>query len=351
MPSNRRTLRFLPCLALLLGGCDESESEEFTFDDQTSGFLDPMDGDASTDAGESTSGEPGSTTGNPEPVADELRGVLSFSLYPPDAQSPTASLGVAGAWRDIEQPLEGVDDFYSIWGLSLVLPAPPTTSDTLEHNGLLSGFDWGNPYDWQLAGTAMKLQTEEHSALACLLYLGGSPTVEIGDNTYPNYPVYGATFSALQPDECHPDPAAWSPDTSYDLVLYGGEQFPDNILAGRVHTPADFELAEPDVSVFQAALETNEPLTIRWSGDGNPEDRIVIRMIDMFNRTFTILADDDGEYTIAADDLQVLDEGPVILIVARERLETFTFSHGQITVTTRLERRGYLNLTAALDQP
>jgi hypothetical protein len=290
-----------------------------------------------TDSGEDTLGE------------GDLRGILTFTFYPQDAVTDQDIVGMAGAWPGDEQILDTVDDFFGVWGLETFFPPPPVDLDALQHDGFAVGFDWGSPTDWLLAGTAMKLALADDSgaAQACLLYLGGSPEVEFPPNSgtmAPNYPIYASTDSSLQPAGCMPEAMNWQPDADYDLVLYGGELFETNVLPARVHTPPAFEVSAPAFGEFQTPLDQSADLEVRWDGEGNPDDRIVIRVWDMFGRMFTVHATDDGSYTIAADALGQLDVGPATITVARERIEPVPFTDGVIKVVTRYERWGYFDL-------
>ena len=345
--------------ALILAGCG---------DDGTSADTEDSDPSASgfTESDTMTSGGPdsqtGTGTGDPSSTdtmgsgydtlgEGDMRGILTFALYPADPVTNEDLVGMAGAWRNVDDELTEVDDFFALQGLDTAFPLPPTDADTLEQNGLLVAFDWGAPGDWLLAGNAMKLRvtgdTEDTQPQACLMYRGGEPTIEIppqSGNFVPNYPVYAATNSTLQPEGCAPDPATWLEDTEYDIVLYGGDLFEDNSLAGQVHTPPGFEVISPDISVFQEPVDSTNDLTITWTSNGSPDDRVIIRGWDMFGRMFTANAADDGQYTISASDLQELDLGPMTLTIARENIEEVPFTDGLVKVVTRYERWGYLDL-------
>lgn len=315
------------------------------------------DDDADTSGGttdrsdDETQGEPGESStasddesGGPVLGEGDLRGILTFARYGSDPLNDNDVVGFAGAWRTAERELVEVEDFFGVWGLDTPFPIPPAEPDTLEHNGLLGGFDWGLPVYWRLAGNAMALVHADTRAQACLLYRGGAPEVEFAGMTVPNYPIYASTNSSLQPAGCQPDAAQWIGDTAYDLVLYGGALFPTNVLRSRVHTPPTFEVAAPDFARFQARLSSEDDLTVRWTANGNPGNRVVLRARDMFGRMFTVHAADDGEYTIRAADLQELDPGPLTLMVARENLQYVPFTDGTVKVLTRYEQWGYFEL-------
>lgn len=276
----------------------------------------------------------------------DLRGILTFSRYAADPLNESDFVGMAGAWRTADDELTEIEDFFGLWGLDTPYPMPPEELDALEHNGLLGGFDWGLALQWQLAGNAMTLVQSDLRAQACLLYLGGSPEVMIPgiDDPVPNFPIYAATQSPQQPEACRPSLDHWSGDTAYDLVLYGGELFATNVLPGAVQTPPVLEVTAPDFTIFQEPLSRDDDLTLVWSDNGNVGNRVIIRARDMFGRMFTVHAEDDGEYTIPAADLQELDVGPLTLMVAREHLELVPFTDGTVKVLTRYEQRGYFEL-------
>jgi hypothetical protein len=276
-----------------------------------------------------------------------LRGTLTFVHFAADALNDEAIVGMAGAWRDESIGFGDVYDFFGIFGLGINFPAPPADEDTLEHNDIPADFEWGAPGDWLLAGTAMKLRLPDSAAHACLLYRGGTPEIELppGSGTfYPNYPVYASTDSSNQPEDCRPDPSAWIPDTDYDIVLYGGELFDDNSLVAQVHTPTELQVTAPDIAQFQLPIDITENLEVTWNGEGLAGNRIVIRVFDVFGRMFTIHADDDGSYNIPADALGVLSQGPGTIVVARENVDEVPFTDGVVTVVTRYEHWGYVDL-------
>lgn len=336
------------------GGGDSSDGLDT--DIAASGFTGSADagpgdaGSADDDAGASskgggTEGDSGGGSGYDTLGEGDLRGILTFTLYPADAQTGQDILGMAGAWRHADDGVDGLDDFFALYALETNFPGPPTEVDTLEHNDIPAGFQWGAPGDWLLAGNGMKLVRDETEALACLLYLGDPPTLELPDGTQvSNYPVYASTYSELQPAGCAPDPSTWLPDASYDIVLYGGDVFDTNALVDQVHTPPAFDVTAPDIAEFQLPVDRASDLEITWTGQGNPDNRIVIRVWDVFGRMFTIHAADDGSYTIPADDLGRLDVGPATLTVARENVEDVPFTDGTVRVVSRYEHWGYLDL-------
>jgi len=354
-----RLTRMLLSVTALVSACGGDDDEPGGTDVVASGFA-PEGGndDASTggttpngtDSDPSDGGSNASETDGPPPPPETLLGILTFSLYPADPLNDEDILGFAGAWRAPTDDWSGwgnIDDFFAI-SLAATYPATPVEPDTLVQSAGFNDFDWGVPGDWLLAGTSMKLETAETEAHACVLFRGGAPTVVFppgpsGVNT-PNYPIYMSTPSANQPEGCAPNPSTWQSDTAYDLVLYGGDLFPNNILAGSVHTPVAFEVGAPDLDAYQEPLSSAEDLAITWSPVGSEGERVVIRVIDQFDRLFTIHAADDGEYTVPAAELQVLSQGFVTFMIARERIEDVAFTKGSVKVVTRIERWGYFDL-------
>jgi len=319
-----------------------------TTGESTSGASDPTAGVTSDPGTSTTLGTTGNqdTTDTDYPLGEgDLRGLLTFTRIAADSLNDSDIVGLAGAWRTVANELTEVEDFFGVWGLETPFPIPPSAPDTLQHDGLLGGFDWGLPPQWRLAGNAMKLEAEGAEAQACLLFLGSPPFVTFaGMPDVPNYPIYAATNSTQQPEGCAPSAMQWAGGTAYDLVLYGGDLFPTNVLPARVHTPPTFEVTAPDISIFQSPLPSAADLTISWTANGSPGNRIVIRLRDMFGRMLTVNAADDGTFTIPAADLQELDAGPLTLMIARENLELVLFTEGTIKVLSRYEQRGYFDL-------
>ncbi len=351
-------------LPLLLVGCDgdASGASGSETDGPDSGFTGGSGTNDGTETMPSSTGSAASTgpsTGDPTGASDtqssgydtlgegDLRGTLSFTLYAADAANPEPLLGMAGAWRDVDDDLEGVEDFFGVFGLAKQWPAPPAETDTLQSNAVPPTFEWGGPTQWLLAGNGMKLRTDEAEASACLLYYGGTPEVEFppgSDQMVPNYPIYAATTSPNQPEGCAPDAATWSPMTAYDIVLYGGELFETNALVGQVHTPDALEVTAPDVTSFGLQVPIDEDLEITWTGEAGADTRLVIRVFDMFGRMFTVHAEDDGAYTVPADALEALTAGPATLIVSREHLEEVPFTDGVVRVLSSYAQWAYIEL-------
>lgn len=327
-------------------------------EDSDSGFADD---DTGNGTGTEPTGDPSDPTGDPTSDTDDppgsggydtlgegdLRGTMSFTLYAADAANPDPLLGMAGAWRNVDDDIEGVEDFFGVFGLATQWPAPPTDEDTLEQNAVPATFEWGAPIQWLLAGNAMKLRRDDVEASACLLYYGGTPTTQFPPGTgpqVPNYPLYAATTSANQPEGCNPDPAAWEAEAEYDIVLYGGELFETNALVGQVHTPATLEVTAPDITTFGVPVAMDEDFEIAWTGEAGENTRLVLRVFDMFGRMFTVHAADDGSYTIPASALQELTAGPATIIVSRENLEEVPFTDGVVRVLSSYAQWGYIEL-------
>lgn len=331
-----------------MGGDTESDSNSgFTGDTGTPstssvGSSDPTDSTNPTGA-DTTGG-----SGPDVPLGEgDLRGTLSFTFFAADAANADPLLGMAGAWRSADDDLDGVEDFFGVFGLGTLWPTPPAGSDELDQNAVPASFEWGGPTQWLLAGNGMKLRRDDVEATACLLFHGGSAEVEFppaSGTVVPNYPIYAATTSSNQPPGCAPDPGTWEPDAEYDLVLYGGDLFETNSLAGRVHTPDALEVMAPDIVTFGTQVPVDQDLEVRWTGEAGENTRLVIRVFDMFGRMFTVNAADDGSYTIPASELGGLAAGPGTLIVSREHLEEVPFTDGVVRVLSRYAQWGYIEL-------
>jgi hypothetical protein len=331
-----------------------------TTEDSESGFAgDTTEGDSNpTSAGPGNPTDPTSDgsgegtdsegVGGYETLGEgDLRGTLAFTLYAADAANPDPLLGMAGAWRMVDNDIEQVEDFFGVFGLSTQWPTPPADEDTLEQNAVPGTFEWGAPTDWILAGNAMKLAKDDVEASACLLYYGGSPTTQFPPVTgpqVPNYPVYASTTSDNQPEGCTPDAAAWEPSAEYDIVLYGGELFDTNALVGQVHTPDQLEVTVPDITTFGLPVPIDEDLEVAWTGEPGEDTRLVLRVFDMFGRMFTVRAADDGAFTIPASALAELTAGPATLVVSREHLEDVPFTDGVVRVLSSYAQWGYIEL-------
>lgn len=331
-------------LALVACGDDDGPAQGSS-DDANSGFDsvgDDSSGSDNADDPDSTSAAD-TQTDSADPTGIEtlgegdMRGILTFSRYLADPVTRTDRIAMAGAWRVADVGWDGVDDFVAVFEQQSLFPPPPAGDDELEQNDVPPPFDWGEIEEWVLAGNAMKLRAGETEALACLLEVG-----MVGDL----FPVYAATPSMVQPEGCAPEPADWLPDMGYDIVLYGGDVFSDNVLLDQVHTPADFTTTAPDLDEYLLQVSQSADIDLAWDGEGAPDDRFVVRVWDDFGRMFTLRAADDGAATIPASALAVLSPGPITIAIARERVQDVPFTDGIIKAVTRVERRGYLDLYA-----
>jgi hypothetical protein len=311
----------VPCAACQSG--DGGASSESSSDDAASGFTSFTA--TGSDAGTADSGAV-ETFGE-----GELRGILTFTYYAADAFGAGDEIGMAGAWRSNELGIEGLEDFHAIQRFGIWYPPPPAV-DAIEHNAVPPGFDWGDATDWLLAGTAMKLRSADVEALACVLLVGGE------------YAVYESSASELHPAGCAPDVAWWSPDTVYDVVIYGGDLFPDNVLVEQVHTPAALVVTAPDPAQVLPALPQGQDLQIAWEAGSDPDSRIVVRLVDTNLRMITAQPADDGAFAIPAADLADLAVGPVDLLISRERIDDVPFTDGGLRVVSRWEARATLDL-------
>jgi len=324
----------IPLLSLLTlsacnGGSEDNTSGAETSDDSTT------TGDGSGgETGTTTAAETGTdgdettetaTTGEP----GDLRGLLNFTYYSADAASDEPLLGIAGAYRSEEFV---IDDIYALIGLHLHQYAPPDELDSVEEFAPLP-FAWGKANSWIAAGNGVRFSNAEvGSALACLT---------MADDAYPLY--LGAESEAFDP-ECAPDPATWSPETTYDLSLYGGELFDDLFVEAAVKTPAALEISAPDLSVYNLEVDTMVALDVTWSAGADPDARIVIRLWDQYGQGLVASAADDGSFSIPAANLAAMSGGPGFLTVARERSRTIDFAAGSVHALTRYETWGYVDL-------
>ncbi len=347
-------LALLPLMLLLACGDDATEGSDSMVEDSDSGFTGNTEGSSASGSGNPTEPTGADSSGGSGPGYDtlgegDLRGTLSFTFFAADAANPDPLLGMAGAWRTSDDNIEGVEDFFGVFGLGTQWPAPPADLDALEQNAVPGTFEWGGPTQWLLAGNGMKLRRGDTEATACLLFYGygGSAEVEFPPSSgtmVPNYPVYAATTASNQPEGCAPAPGTWEPDAEYDIVLYGGDLFETNSLAGQVHTPDALEVTSPDIVTFGTQVAIDEDLEVTWTGEAGENTRLVIRVFDMFGRMFTVNADDDGSYTIPAGEIEGLTAGPATLIVSREHLEEVLFTDGTVRVLSRYAQWGYIEL-------
>jgi len=323
--NDRRSVAFL---VLVLAACGDSGSGESgdgsDDDDSTAGesATDPGPTEAATTGGSSpTTVDPSGDT-EPADVGPNF-GLLTFTLYPADASGSPAQLGIAGAWRTAEFT---TDDFFAVRALSSFFPRPPATDDTLEHTGP-GVYDWGFNDSWLGLGNGMRLG----SALACL---------QVYKDRFPLY--LGDDAENLDP-ACAPDPAAWQPATAHDLVVYGNDEFADEIRPG-VRTPAALSVTAPDVTAFDFAVDTSQDLAVTWDANGEDGDIVVIRMWDQFGEMFTVRAADDGSYAISKDALAELSLGAATLTVAREHITEVGLAAGALRVVAGHEVWAYPDL-------
>lgn len=314
-------------------------AQESGQDDQGSGTTTTTAPPTTTTASPTTnspdsSGEP---WGGTEYLGD-IHGILTVTFTPAHALSSDDVVGLAGAYRTAEVGWDDTEDLHSVFAYQLALPPPPEEPDTLIPAEPVPTFDWGDDDDWLSAGNGMKLRTSpsegEPELLACLL----------GAGTTGQYPVYRSSTAMGVAEACSPDPTGWSAATTYDVVLYGGELFEDNVLLQRVTTPPDLVVTAPDLDALDAPLAADEDLTIEWEPGDDPEARIIIRVIDADTNVITVHAADDGAYTIAAAELGALTVGPLDLLVTRERTDRVQFTAGGLTVLARVERWGFFDL-------
>jgi hypothetical protein len=317
--------RFTLALAIAAPfGCNHDPDPQI---DDSSGFASQSIGEVE----EGISGDDGKETWGD----GELRGILTFTLYPKDALVDTDELGLAGAWRTSDEDIEAVDDFYAAFALGIAFPLPPG-EDELQQNEIPAGFDWGDVETWAEAGTAFKLvhESEGVQAEACLHHVG---------MVFDIYPIYTAAGEG----DCAADASQYLPGKDYDFIVYGGEMFADVVYHGAVETPAGFEVTSPAFDEYNAPLMQSDDVTVEWEGEDPRGYRLVIRVWDDLGRMFTINAKDDGEYRIPADALAVLAPGPITIAVAREHIERIPIPAGGVKVVTRYERFGYFDLVAA----
>ena len=266
----------------------------------------------------------------------EIVGVLTVTFTPANAHVDHDVVGLAGGYRSAEVGWDGTLDLYSPFAYLLAFPTPPDDLDTLVPAVPVPVFDWGDDEDWLVAGNGMKLRAGEGGSelLACLLAAGNQG----------QYPVYRSSAAMGVPAECNPPATAWSSATVYDVVLYGGELFEDNVLLERVTTPPELVITGPDLGGFETPLPADEDLVVAWEAGDDPEARIVIRVVDADTNVITVSAADDGEFTIPAAELGALTLGPLDLLVARERTDRVQLTAGGLTVLTRFERWGFFEL-------
>lgn len=323
--------RHLRSLVLVLAACgdagsgDSGDTGEGESADTTaaSAATEPGPTEAATSDGSSpTTVDPSGDT-EPGSVGPNF-GLLTFTLYPADASGSPAQLGLAGAWRTDEFT---TDDFFAVRALSSFFPRAPAADDTLEHSGP-GVYDWGFSDSWVGLGNGMRLG----EAVACL---------QVYKDLFPLY--LGDDADNLDP-ACAPDPAAWQPATTYDLTVYGNDEYPDELRPGLVRTPAALSVTAPDVAAFNFGIDTSQDLAVTWDANGEDGDTVVIRMWDQFGELFTVRAADDGSYTIARDALAELSLGAATLTVTREHITEVGLPAGALRVVAGHEVWAYPDL-------
>jgi len=331
-------------LLLLGSGCPGDDATADPTTTQASGFANDSSGGpgdtTATDATATTTGGPGpadsSESGEPwggTAFVGDIRAVLTVTFTPAHALSGADQVGMAGGYRIAEIGWDGQEDLYSPVAYQLALPPPPEQPDTLLPAESIPVYDWGDDEDWLVAGYGMKLRASDGDGVlaACLLVTG-------------DYPLYRTSDAMGVDEQCAPDPADWSAAADYDVVLYGGELFADNVLPRRITTPPALTVTAPDLEAFGVGVPADEDLAITWAPGDDPEARIIIRVIDDNGNVITVHASDDGDYTIPAAELGELVAGPIDLSIARERTDRVQFTDGGLTVLARTERWGFFDL-------
>lgn len=334
----------LACASLLVLAACPNDEPPAADGPMASGFVEDESGPSTQGQDTTDTASPTTTTtgsADTEPwggtaYLGDIHGVLTVTLTPAHALVEDDVVGLAGGYRSAEVGWGDAEDLYSPVAYQLAFPAPPDDPDTLVPAAPVPVFDWGDDEDWLAAGNGMKLRQGEGGPelLACLL----------GAGTTGQYPVYRTSAAMGVAPECSPPATAWSPATAYDVVLYGGELFEDNVLLERVTTPPALVVTAPDLSAFDAPLSSTEDLILTWEAGDDPEARIIIRVVDADTNVITVHAADDGEYTIPAAELGALTLGPMDLLVARERTDRVQFTDGGLTVLSRFERWGFFDL-------
>ncbi|MEM7154261.1 MAG: hypothetical protein AAF799_15555 [Myxococcota bacterium] len=332
-----RRLKFIAgSVCLGLAGCPDDEPSA-TGTPMASGFAEDADAGPATgnDDADATAGTAADDSQQSAGTAfsGELSGLLTVTYTPAHPLFDQDQVGLAGGYRTSEVGWEGAEDLYSPVAYQLGLPTPPDEPDTLLPAEALPVYDWGSDSDWVLAGNGMKLRQGEGGPelQACLLPAG-------------DYPLYRSSTAMGVPEDCSPPAENWLPGTAYDVVLYGGETFADNVLLERVTTPAALTVTAPDIAMFNLGVPVDADLTVSWEAGDDPEARIIIRVIDAETNVITVHAADDGEYVIPAAELGALSLGPADLVIARERTDGVQFTNGGLTVLGRHERWGFIDL-------
>ncbi len=289
-----------------------------------SGFVDEGTSNSSQESGAPWEGTA---------FSGEWRGVMTVTFTAAHPLNDGDAVGIAGGYRNAEVGWDGFEDLYSPVAYQLAFPTPPEQADTLVPAEALVPYDWGSPNDWEEAGQGMKLRLDEGGPemQACLLHAG-------------NFPVYQSSAAMGVDPSCNPSAEAWVPGERYDVVLYGGELFEDNVLLNRVDTPPALTVSAPAVDTFNAPLDSSQDLAISWDASDDPNTRVIIRVVDALGVVISVHAADDGQFTIPAAELAALEPGPIDLVVTRERLDRVQFVGGGLSVLLRHERWGFFDL-------
>jgi hypothetical protein len=314
----------LASLLALMGACggDDGDGDD---DGEPGTTSEAGTTDAASTGASATEPTTAAATGS-DPTADPGEvgpnfGLLTFTFYPADAGGSPEQLGMAGAWRTA--PFT-TDDFYAARALALFFPLAPEAADTLVVHDPQQ-YAWGKADTWLMLGNGLRLAHADGDALACLQVLDEQ------------YPVYLSDDADFFDPACAPDPSRWIPGASYDLVAYGGADFDDQQVGAAALTPSALTLTAPDASAFDFPLEKAKDLALTWEADGGPDDRVVIRVWDQFDRQLAIHAADDGSYTLPGAELDKLSVGPATITVAREHVSTIGLAAGSLRVVARHE--------------
>lgn len=356
-------------LPLLLAGCkdDTAQAEEDGGDEQAqdegedsqvSGFTSGngsgsggTGGSAGVDGtGTGTGGTAGGMPVEPQlpdwngtGFEGDLRLVLGFSYTAPSSLVADPQVGIAAGYRLAEIGWPGVEDVYSPIVYQYAFPPAPE-EDSTSQEGPVPAFEWGFEEDYVAAGPAIRLRRgfDGPSIVACQVNLFATMSDPDG------FPLY-QTHSA-EGELCEADAEAWEPEAVYDLELLGGDTFTTNYLYERITTPPSLEdLAVSqdgnDINLDQLGAQVDSTLDIAFSWNGSGGDtRVLIRLIDGDNNLVAAHAADDGDYTIAAEDLESLNSGTLDLLVTRERTDEYPFTEGGLMAVTRFERWGFLEI-------
>lgn len=325
---HRSPLHAISLSLLLLAACNDDGDATTGDSTATDDGNDSKDGVSDSDSPTTADPSDGGSDETGDSQVGPNFGLLTFTFYPADASGSPAQLGMAGAWRTTAFT---TDDFYAVRSLALFFPTPPEAPDTTVVNDL-SAYDWGKGDAWVALGNGVRLTSGATEALACLEVLEDS------------YPVYLSDDAPFFDPACAPDPALWQPATTYDLTVYGGEAFDDQTREAAVTTPGELVVTAPATDVFDFPLEKAKDLTVTWTPDDDPDDRIVIRAWDQFGRQLIAHAVDDGSYTIAGADLGKLAVGQATLTVARERSHDLGLAPGTLHFVARTEVWAYPDL-------